>query len=226
MLLLRNMGWLEETPMSLFRLMALVLIAVASGLVGCSATSTRPQAEGKPGVVANVPKDQAGADYLIGPGDTLQVFVWQSPDLSTTVAVRPDGRISTPLVEDMVAVGKTPSGLASDIETALATYIRSPEVSVIVSNAVGVLSQVQVIGQVTNPSGVPYRAGLRVLDVLLQVGGLTEFAAPNRAILLRTENYKEKKIKIRIGDLLDDGDLSQNLELKPGDVIVVPQTWF
>jgi len=140
--------------------------------------------------------------------------------------VRPDGRISTPLVEDLVAVGKTPATLAADIETALSVFIRSPEVSVIVDTALGTLSQVQVIGQVAKPSGVPYRAGLRVLDVLLEVGGLTEFAAPNRTRLIRTENHKQRKIKIRLGDLLDDGDLSQNLELQPGDVIVVPQTWF
>ena len=166
------------------------------------------------------------ADYLIGPGDTLQIFVWQSPDLTTTVPVRPDGRISTPLVEDMVAVGKTPAKLASDLETALAVFVRSPKVSVIVTSAVGALSQVQVISQVTRPSGVPFRAGLRFLDVLLAVCGLTEFAAPNRAILIRTENGKEVKTKIRIGDLLVDGDLDQNVVLKPGDVIVIPQTWF
>ena len=149
------------------------------------------------------------ADYLIGPGDTLQIFVWQNPELSVTVPVRPDGRISTPLVGDTVTVGKTPAQLAADLETALAVYIRTPKVSVIVSQAVGALSQVQVIGQVTRPSGVPYHAGLRVLDALLVVGGPTEFAAPNR-----------------VGDLLDSGDLEQNLLLKPGDVIVIPQTWF
>jgi polysaccharide export outer membrane protein len=209
-----------------FRSICVALVfAIAPSLLGCAATAQQPSTV-QPDTAVQAASGQAGADYLIGPGDNLQIFVWQSPDLSTSVAVRPDGRISTPLVEDMVAVGKTPSGLAADIEAALATYIRTPKVSVIVSTAVGVLSQVQVIGQVAQPSGVPYRAGLRVLDVLLLVGGLTEFAAPNRAILLRTENYKEKKIKIRIGDLLDDGDLSQNLELKPGDVIVVPQTWF
>lgn len=166
------------------------------------------------------------ADYLIGPGDTLQIFVWQNPELSVTVPVRPDGRISTPLVEDTLAVGKTPVQLATDLETALAVFIRTPKVSVIVSQAIGALSQVQVIGQVTRPSGVPYRAGLRVLDVLLAVEGLSEFAAPNRAMLIRTENGKETKIRVRIGDLLDSGDLEQNLLLQPGDVIVVPQTWF
>jgi polysaccharide export outer membrane protein len=166
------------------------------------------------------------ADYLIGPGDTLQIFVWQNPELSVTVPVRPDGRISTPLVEDTLAVGKTPVQLATDLETALAVFIRTPKVSVIVSQALGALSQVQVIGQVTRPSGVPYRAGLRVLDALLAVDGLSEFAAPNRAMLIRTENGKETKIRVRIGDLLDSGDLEQNLLLQPGDVIVVPQTWF
>ncbi len=166
------------------------------------------------------------ADYLIGPGDTLQIFVWQNPELSVTAPVRPDGRISTPLVGDTVTVGKTPAQLAADLETALAVYIRTPKVSVIVSQAIGALSQVQVIGQVTRPSGVPYHAGLRVLDALLAVGGLTEFAAPNRAVLIRTENGKESKTKIRVGDLLDSGDLDQNLMLKPGDVIVIPQTWF
>lgn len=176
---------------------------------------------------ATAPADSVvSADYLIGPGDTLQVFVWQNPELSVTVPVRPDGRISTPLVEDTVAVGKTPVQLASDLETALAVFIRTPKVSVIVSQAVSALSQVQVIGQVTRPSGVPYHAGLRVLDALLVVGGLSEFAAPNRAVLIRTENGKESKIKIRVGDLLDSGDLNQNLLLKPGDVIVIPQTWF
>ena len=156
------------------------------------------------------------ADYLIGPGDTLQIFVWQNPELSVTVPVRPDGRISTPLVEDTLAVGKTPVQLATDLETALAVFIRTPKVSVIVSQAVGALSQVQVIGQVTRPSGVPYHAGLRVLDALLAVGGLGEFAAPNRAVLIRTENGKETKIKIRVGDLLDSGDLEQNLLLQAG----------
>ena len=217
--------------MSLFRLIFVALMAVAPVLLGQSATAQtqsqpQPQTGADSGFAVQVPQGQAGADYLIGPGDTLQIFVWQSPELSTSVAVRPDGRISTPLVEDIVAVGKTPAVLAKEIETELSAFVRAPKVSVIVSNAVGALSQVQVIGQVAKPTGVPFRAGLKVLDVLLLVGGLTEFAAPNRAILIRTENFKEKKIKVRIGDLLDDGDLSQNLDLKPGDVIVIPQTWF
>lgn len=196
----------------------MVFSATASGQAPPEAAPVTPDA----GPAASA----VGADYLIGPGDTLQIFVWQSPDLSALVPVRPDGRISTPLVEDMIAVGKTPAKLASDLETALAEFVRSPKVSVIVTIAIGALNQVQVIGQVTRPSGVPYHAGLRVLDVLLAVGGLTEFAAPNRSSLIRTKDGRETKLKLRIGDLLDEGDLDQNLLLEPGDVIVVPQTWF
>jgi polysaccharide export outer membrane protein len=208
--------------MSRFRsFVALLLIAVPMLLGQTVAAQSPPPATGAgAGAVA------VGADYLIGPGDTLQIFVWQSPELSTTVPVRPDGRISMPLVEDMVAVGKTPAALASDLGTALAVFVRSPQVSVMVSNAVGALTQVQVIGQVTRPSGIPFHAGLKVLDALLAVGGLTEFAAPNRALLIRTRDGKETKTKVRIGDLLDHGDLAQNLDLQPGDVIVIPQTWF
>lgn len=208
---------MKEFSMSLFKSICALLIT--SLLVQPALAQTSAEA---PAPAASV----VSADYLIGPGDTLQIFVWQNPELSVTVPVRPDGRISTPLVGDTVTVGKTPAQLASDLETALAVYIRTPKVSVIVSQAVGALSQVQVIGQVTRPSGVPYHAGLRVLDALLAVGGLTEFAAPNRAVMIRTENGKESKTKIRVGDLLDSGDLDQNLLLKPGDVIVIPQTWF
>ncbi len=197
----------------------LVTVLLSPSVVGQSPDKPSPAGAALPGAPAR-------SDYQIGPGDTLQIFVWRSPELSTEVPVRPDGKISTPLVEDMLAVGKTPAQLAGDIEVALAEFIRGPKVSVIVSSAVGTLSQVQVIGQVTTPSAVPYRAGLRVLDVLLQVDGITEFAAPNRSLLIRTENGKETRTRIRLGDLLDDGDLSQNRELKPGDIIVVPQSRF
>ncbi|MEZ5561407.1 MAG: polysaccharide export protein [Gammaproteobacteria bacterium] len=209
----------KEYSMSLLKSLCVLLMTGLFMQVAMAQTSAPSGAP--PSGVSTV-----SADYLIGPGDTLQIFVWQNPELSVTVPVRPDGRISTPLVEDTLAVGKTPVQLAADLETALAVFIRTPKVSVIVSEAVGALSQVQVIGQVTRPSGVPYRAGLRVLDALLAVEGLSEFAAPNRAMLIRTENGKETKTRIRIGDLLDSGDLEQNLLLKPGDVIVVPQSWF
>ena len=165
-------------------------------------------------------------DYLIGPGDTLQVFVWRNPDLSVTVPVRPDGKISTPLVEDMSAVGKTPSILARDIEKALSEYVKSPQVNVIVTIPVSVFSQVKVIGQVLKPQSVPYREGMTVLDALLAVGGLGQFAAGNRAHIARTVNGKEQDIKVKLDALVNGGEMQQNLKLLPGDVLVVPESRF
>lgn len=163
---------------------------------------------------------------MIGPGDTVQVFVWRNPELTTTVPVRPDGKISTPLVEDMTAVGKTPSQLARDIETVLATYVKSPQVNVIVTQPASAFSQVKVVGQVKRPSAVPYREGMKVLDAVLAADGLGEFAAPKRAHLIRNENGKQTALKVNLQALLDRGDMSQNLPLRPGDVLVVPQSRF
>jgi polysaccharide export outer membrane protein len=169
---------------------------------------------------------QASRDYVIGPGDVLQVFVWRSPELSVTVPVRPDGRISSPLVENMVAVGKTPAQLAKDIEVMLAEYVRNPQVNIIVANPVGLLGQVKIIGQVKAPMSVPYRAGLKVLDVVLQAGGVTEFAAANRSKIVRNLDGKRSELKVRIGDLVEKGRMDQNLELRPGDVLVIPASLF
>jgi len=165
-------------------------------------------------------------DYRIGPGDTLKVSVFQNDELTATLPVRPDGKISTPLVEDMVAVGKTPSQLARDIEKSLAVYIKAPKVSVVVTNALSVYSQVKVIGQVKTPQSLPYRDGMTVLDAVLAVGGLSQFAAGNRAHLVRTEDGKETDIKVKLDALLNSGDMKQNLALRPGDVLVVPETRF
>jgi polysaccharide export outer membrane protein len=162
----------------------------------------------------------ASADYLIGPGDTLQVFVWRNPDLTVTIPVRPDGKISTPLVEDMVAVGKTPTALARDIEKALAEYVKSPQVNVLVTVPASVFSQVKVIGQVLHPQALPYRNGMTVLD------GLNQFAAGNRAQVVRTVHGKSQELKIKLGALVNDGDMTQNLALEPGDVLVVPESRF
>jgi len=167
-----------------------------------------------------------GEQYLIGPGDTLQVFVWRNPDLTVTVPVRPDGRISTPLVENMTAVGKTPSQLARDMEGVLSEYVRSPKVNIIVTNAVSTLSQVKVVGQVKKPQALPFREGMRVLDVLLAVDGLSEYASGNRARIVRTAGGKTQEIRVHLDDLLNKGDVSQNLPVQPGDVLVVPQTLF
>jgi polysaccharide biosynthesis/export protein len=166
------------------------------------------------------------ADYLIGPGDSLHVFVFQNDELSVTVPVRPDGKISTPLVEDMVAVGKTPSQLARDIEKSLAEYVKSPKVNVVVMSAMSIFSQVKVIGQVLHPQSVAYRDGMTVLDAVLAVGGLGQFAAGNRAHLVRTDNGKQTEIKVKLDALVNRGDMTQNLALRPGDVLVVPESRF
>ena len=166
-------------------------------------------------------------EYYIGPGDSLQVFVWRNPEISTTVAVRPDGKISTPLVEDMVAVGRTPTELARLIEVELSEYIRSPKVNVVVTNFVGQFSQqIRVVGQAAQPQAISYRSSISLLDVMIEVGGLGEFAAGNRAKVVRRTGSKQQEIPVRIDDLLNDGDMSQNLTMRPGDIVVIPESWF
>lgn len=166
-------------------------------------------------------------EYRIGPGDSLNVFVWNHPELSVTVPVRPDGLITTPLVEKIEAAGKTPSQLSRDMETALAEYVRSPKVNVIVTQFVGTYGdQIRVVGQAAKPQSIPYRAKMTLLDAMIQVGGLAEFAAGNRAHIIRRIDGKDVKIPARLKDLLQDGDISKNIELRPGDVIIIPETRF
>lgn len=165
-------------------------------------------------------------EYVIGPGDSIQVFVWRNPDLSASVPVRPDGKISTPLVEDMVAVGKTPTHLARDIEKVLEEFVKSPRVNVIVTQPLSAFSQVRVIGQVVKPQSLPFREGMTVLDAVLMVGGLGPNAAGNRAKVVRTEAGANKVFKIKLESLVNKGDLKQNMLLKPGDVLVIPETIF
>jgi polysaccharide biosynthesis/export protein len=191
----------------------------------CSAIGLTQTPSSTP-VGAGEPTGSIPADYRIGPGDTLRVYVFQNEDLSATIPVRPDGKISTPLVEDMVAVGKTPSQLARDIEKSLSTYVKTPKVNIVVITAVSAYSQVKVIGQVKAPKALPYRDGMTVLDAVLEVGGLAQFAAGNRARLVRTENGKTTEIKVKLEALVEHGDMTQNLPLKPGDVLVVPETRF
>jgi polysaccharide export outer membrane protein len=170
--------------------------------------------------------ETAASDYLIGPGDTLQVFVWRQPDLSVTVPVRPDGRISTPLVEDLVAVGKTPTQLAREIEKVLSEFVREPEVNVIVQGFVGTFAtQIRVLGEVLQPKNVPYRERMTLMDVITEVGGLTKFAAGNRARLVRTVNGKPQETRLRL-DKLMKGAIELNIPMQPGDVVVVPAAVF
>ncbi len=170
---------------------------------------------------------EASPDYLIGPLDELEIFVWRAPELSTNVTVRPDGRISTPLVEDMVASGKTPSELSRDLEESLRRYVKKPEVTVIVSNFSSTFDQqVRVLGEAQQPIALPYQAGMTVLDVMVAVGGLTEFAAGNRAVLIRGKGAERESYRVRLDDLLRKGNISANVPVLPGDVILVPESAF
>ena len=201
------------------------IIAMAATLLGgCAAT--RPELPAAPFVTA---QETPGEDYVIGPLDQLNVFVWRNPELSAKVQVRPDGRITTPLVTDMPAVGKTPAMLADDLKFALGEYIKDPIVSVIVKNFSGTFSQqVRVVGATEKPASIPYRANMTLLDAMIAVGGVNEFAAGNRARLVRYDKAtgKQREYKIRLGDLLKNGDVSANVRLEPGDVIIIPESMF
>jgi polysaccharide export outer membrane protein len=175
----------------------------------------------------STPSAAATANYIIGPGDQLQIFVWRNEELSTTVPVRPDGKISTPLVEDMIAVGKTPAELSRDIEAVLSKFVRTPQVNVIVTTAASVSSQVRVVGQAVSPRAVPFREGLTVMDVVIEVGGLSEFAAGNRAKIVRKKpDGKTEEIKLNLNKLLEKGELKYNIPVQPGDVLVIPESRF
>jgi polysaccharide export outer membrane protein len=197
-------------------LIAILLYLVLVGSSQAQSAETPPAATGSD-----------SAEYLIGPGDSLQVFVWRQPELSVTVPVRPDGRISTPLVEDVVAVGKTPSQLAREIEGVLSEFVRAPEVNVIVQSFVGTPgAQVRVLGQAVRPSAVPYREGMTLLDVMIEVGGLTQFAAGNRARLIRNVDGRSEEIRVRLKDLVENGEIERNMPMRPGDVVIIPQAAF
>jgi polysaccharide export outer membrane protein len=204
------------------RLAALVLAALFCGTHPALGQASR----GDPSPVVRQ-TESAGGDYLIGAGDTLQVFVWRQPDLSTTVPVRPDGRISTPLIEDLVAAGKTPTQLSREIEQALSEYVRSPEVNVIVQQFVGTFGdQIRVLGQAVQPKSVPYRDGLTLLDVMIEVGGMTQFAAGNRSRVVRSDGGRSTEIRVRLNDLVNRGKVEENIEMQPGDVVVIPEAIF
>lgn len=181
-----------------------------------AATTAQDAAQAEPG------------DYVIGPGDTLSIFVYQSPSLSvTSLPVRPDGRISVPLVPDITAAGKTPSALQSDIEARLKQYVKVPVVTVMVQSFQGPPDrQVRVIGEAVDPQAIPFRANLTLLDVMIATKGLTKFAAGNSAKIVRRAGGGEKIIRVHLADLIRDGDISQNLTMQPGDTLIIPQTWF
>jgi polysaccharide export outer membrane protein len=192
-----------------------LLIIVAFAATGCASFPPAP-----------VSAASANYDYLIGPGDTLNIVVWRNPELSMAVPVRPDGKISAPLVEDLSAIGKSATTVARDIEVALTKYIRDPVVTVVVTNFVGPYSeQIRVVGEAAKPQVLPYRQKMTLLDVMIAVGGITDFANGNRATILRTTDGN-KQYSVRISDLIKRGDYSANVEMRPGDVLIIPQSWF
>lgn len=203
--------------MNVIRWSAIGLMALLVGLGGCG-TTYPPMAE---------PDSSVDAPYLIGPGDTIRVDVWRSPELSVTIPVRPDGKISTPLVEDLQASGKTTAQLAREIEKALTKYVQKPVVTVIVTSFVGQFSQqVRVIGEAAKPQALPYRENMTLLDVMIAVGGITDFADGNKASVLRKSGGKTQQFGVRLRDLVRGGDLSANVPMRPGDVLIIPQSIF
>jgi polysaccharide export outer membrane protein len=195
-----------------------------------TACSTGPlKAAATPPATPATDRSVAAEDYIIGSGDSLSIFVYRNPDLSEAgVAVRPDGRISTPLIEDIVAAGKTPTQLAREIEQKLGKYIQDPNVTVIVRSFIGPADrQVRVIGEATEPVAIPYRDHMTLLDIMIATKGLTKYASGNRAMIVRLEpEGQQQTIKVRLSDLIKDGDISQNVEMKPGDTLIIPQSWF
>lgn len=204
------------------RLVVFVLMLASTVLASCA--SERPTYRATD--VPEAASDQS-AEYEIGPGDALQIFVWDHVDLSTDVEVRPDGKISTPLVEDLQAAGRTPTELARDIEGVLKEYVRTPVVTVIMQRFVGEgTQQIRVVGQAAQPMALQFKQGMTVLDVMIEVGGLAEFAAGNRAKIIRKTPDGEVEIKVKLDDLLNEGDISQNVTMMPGDVLIIPQSFF
>ena len=191
----------------------MVVLAVA----GCAGPTYPP-----------APREAATADYeyVIGPLDTVNIIVWRNPELSMTVPVRPDGKVTTPLVDDLPALGKSPTQLARDIEKALGKYIRDPVVTVVVTNFIGPSSeQIRVIGEAAKPQILAFRKDMTLLDVMIAVGGLTDFADGNRATIYRSAD-KGQSYSVRVQDLVKRGDISANVDMRPGDILIIPQAWF
>lgn len=199
-------------------LACIVLIALSIMLPGCGTFNSYPPAPQTAETVDQI--------YRIGAMDQLTIVVWRNPDLSSTITVRPDGRISLPLVENIVAAGRHPNELSREIEQALAKYIREPVVTVVVNNFQGVSSeQIRIVGEAARPQAVPFRQQMTLLDVMIHAGGLTDFADGNGAVLVRGSE-KGKQYSLRLKDLIKRGDISANVDMRPGDIIIVPQSWL
>ncbi|MEN8165847.1 MAG: XrtA/PEP-CTERM system exopolysaccharide export protein [Pseudomonadota bacterium] len=213
---------LNHNALKKFSSCFIVLISTALIVTGCSSAKTIYSEQGQ-----GIDSQGQIQKYLIGPGDQLNVFVWGDKELSTQVAVRPDGLISTPLVEDLQASGKTPTELARSLERALSKYIKNPTVTVSISSFFGQYNdQVRVVGQATQPKAIPFREGMTLLDVVIAVGGLTEFAAGNKASIVRKTDGKTEQFRVYLDDLIRDGDIRANAKMLPGDVLIIPESWF
>ena len=187
---------------------------------GC-ATTEYPPLEGGPAPAQITP------DYIIGAGDSIEIFVWRNPELSSSVTVRPDGKITTPLVEDVPASGKTPTQLARDMEKELSVYVKNPVVTVMVGGFIGPYDeQIRVVGQATNPQALPYRDQMSLLDLMIAVGGLTEFADGNKSTIVRVIDGEWQQFGVRIDDLINGADISANTYVLPGDILIIPESWF
>jgi polysaccharide export outer membrane protein len=209
---------MQNSSRLLSKIFLTTLIGILLSITGCSTPDLN---------AIDDAKHWSNLSYRIGPGDTLNVFVWGNTDLSVKVIVRPDGYVTTPLVEDVLASGLTPTELARELETKLSRYIKSPKVTVSVENFVGRFDQqIRVVGEAAQPRALPYRESMTLLDVMIAVGGITEFAAGNRSTLVRTVGSEQKQYRIRIDDLIKEGDMSANVQMLPGDVIIIPEAWF
>jgi polysaccharide biosynthesis/export protein len=202
----------------IFRRILSALAALTAAVLAAGCGTSHPPA----------PTTAATPDYryLIGPGDSINIIVWRNPELSATVPVRPDGRITTPLVEDLPAVGRNPSDLAREIEKALSKLIRDPVVTVVVTGFQGPFSeQIRIIGEAARPQALPYRQDMTILDVMIAVGGITDFADGNNTVLIRGAE-QGKIYTVRLKDLIQRGDISANVDMKPGDVLIIPESWY
>ena len=199
-----------------------VIFLVTVVLSACTTTKTQ-----HPELPVATGDAQYATRYRIAPGDTVQIFVWRNPEVSTSVPVRPDGLLSAPLLEELPAAGKTPAELSRDIEKELSTYLRDPLVTVIVNGFVGTYrEQIRVMGEASEPRSLLYRDSMTLLDVMITVGGLTEFADGNGSTLVRVEDGKQMQYRVRIDDLIRDGDIGANVDMRPGDIVIIPEAWF
>ncbi len=210
--------------MTAFRFIASIFFALGLSACGAGGSSNLPT----PTETLGTSLGNASPEYRLGPGETIQVFVWRNPELSITVPIRPDGRFSMPLIEDMTAAGKTPSELARDIEVQLAAFVQEPIVQVIaqVDGPGDPRQQIKVLGQATNPTSLSYRRGITALDVIIAVGGLTEFADGNSAVLVRQEGVEKISYRLRLDDLVRKGDIAADRPLAPGDTIIIPESFL